>query len=310
LFVKADGRGGGLGGTNADSGKMAEANETNNTQAVSLTLPTKPDLTVSNLSVGTPITVAQNGAYSFPVSYTMTNSGATAAAPNWYDVGYLSTDGALDNADVALVGYHTQTAALAVGASYTINGTFTTTATTTPGTYTLFVKADGRWPGVGGTNTDNGVVAEASEANNTQVVSLTLPTKSDLTVSIVSVGTIIKNANSTYSIPLTYIVTNSGGATAAPNWYDVGYLSANGVFDNADVALAGYHQQTVALAAGASYTINGTFTTTATTTPGTYTLFVKEDGRWPGVGGTNTDNGVVAEANETNNTASVTVVLP
>jgi hypothetical protein len=37
---------------------------------------------------------------------------------------------------------------------------------------------------------------------------------------------------------------------------------------------------------------------------------VKADGRGSWLGYTNTDNGYVAEANEGNNTASMTVVLP
>jgi hypothetical protein len=53
-----------------------------------------------------------------------------------------------------------------------------------------------------------------------------------------------------------------------------------------------------------------TFTTSATTVPGTYSLIVKTDGG----GGTGqyapTGPNVIAEANETNNTVSVTVVLP
>jgi len=53
-----------------------------------------------------------------------------------------------------------------VGASYTASGAYTTLTTTTPGIYTLFVKADGKGGGLGGTNTDNGAVAEVNEANN------------------------------------------------------------------------------------------------------------------------------------------------
>src|SRR5439155_925587 len=167
-----------------------------------------------------------------------------------------------------------------------------TATTTAPGTYTLFVKADGRWTGGGGgTNTDNGRLVEANEANNTQALTLTLPVKPDLTVSNASIGVITVNQNGVYNIPVTFTVTNVGGVTAPPSWYDEGYLSVDGVLDNADLALSGYVNHTVALAPGASYTTTTTFGTATTTAPGTYTLFVKADGQWVGGSGTNTDNG-------------------
>src|SRR5262249_50724201 len=74
LFVKADGRGSGAwgGGQPTDNGFVAEPNESNNTQSLAITLPTKPDLTVSNASFGA-ITVKQNGAYMFPVTFTVNN---------------------------------------------------------------------------------------------------------------------------------------------------------------------------------------------------------------------------------------------
>ena len=96
---------------------------------------------------------------------------------------------------------------------------------------------------------------------------------------------------------------------AVANWWDAGYLSSDATLSNTDLVV-GYLQHTAPLAAGASYTAGGTYTTTTTTAPGTYTLFVKADGRGSWLGYTNTDNGYVAEANEGNNTASMTVVLP
>ena len=75
--------------------------------------------------------------------FVFTPKGTTPAAGAWWVV-------FLDNSDQALSGYHTQAAALAAGASYTVNGTFTTTPATAPGTYTLFVKADGLGGSLGG----------------------------------------------------------------------------------------------------------------------------------------------------------------
>src|SRR5204863_2448875 len=127
-----------------------------------------------------------------------TNGGGSPAAPTWYDQAYLSIDGTLDNSDQNLSGYHIQSTALAPGPSYsyTVTTTFTTTTTTAAGSYTLFIKADGRGPtNTGGTNTDDGYVAEANEANNAQALPITLLGKPDLTVSNASVGTISVGQN-------------------------------------------------------------------------------------------------------------------
>jgi len=309
LFVKADGHGPTVGGINTDNGALAESNEANNIQALTLALPSKPDLAISNVSVGA-ITISRAGAYNIPVTYTVTNVGGLSAPPNWYDLAYLSADVTLDTADQNFGGYTLRNTALAAGASYTQIIAFTTTAATTPGTYTLFVKTDGHGTTVGGNNTDNGALAESNEANNIQALTLILPNKPDLAISNMSVGPIAKNANGTRSVPITYTVTNTGGLAAPPNWYDLAYLSADATLDTADQNLGGYTLRNTALAAGASYTQTTTFSATAATVPGTYTLFVKTDGHGATVGGTNTDSGALAENNEANNLGLLTVTLP
>jgi uncharacterized membrane protein YhdT len=313
LIIKTDGGAGTGPYSPTGANNVVESNEANNTQFLAINLPAnpKPDLTVSNASVGA-ISVAQNGVYSLPVTYTVTNGGQASAAPSWFDLVYLSANATLDDSDQNLAGYNTHSAALAAGASYTATKTYSTSASTAPGTYTLFVKADGRGSAVGtGTNTDNGAVAEGNEANNTQALALTLPAKPDLTVSNVSVGAISVTQAGAYYIPVTYTVTNLGGLSATPNWFDLAYLSTDAVLDNADQNLGTYSLHNTALAPGAGYTVTTTYTSTATTAPGTYTLFMKADGHGTAIGsGTNTDNGAVAEVNETNNVQGLTLVLP
>ena len=312
LFIKADGRGNAVGqGTNADNGKLVEANEANNALGIAVTIPARPDLTVSNASVGT-LVANQDGSVAISGTVTVTNSGGLAAQPSWFDLAYLSTDSVLDNADVNLTGYRNNTAALAPGASYTVPFTYVAPATVTSGNYTLFLKADGRGNAVGqGTNTDNGKLVEASEANNAQGIALTIPARPDLVASNVAVGTIVKNANNSKSIPVTFTVTNAGGLATQPTWYDLAYLSIDGVLDNADVNLSGYRTNSAALAPGGSYTATVTFTTSTSTAAGSYTLFMKTDGRGAAISqGTNTDNGKVVESNELNNVMAIPVVLP
>src|SRR5208283_5364706 len=157
----------------------------------------------------------------FPVTFTVNNIGGSTAQPFWNDVAYLSTDATLDNSDL-VVGHLQHAITLAAGASYPVTFTATTATTTTAGSYTLFLKADGHGagiPAVSGTNTDNGNVAEASETNNTEALSITLPALPDFTVSNLSVGTIIKNSNGSHSIPVTFTVNNIGGSSSAPTWY-------------------------------------------------------------------------------------------
>jgi hypothetical protein len=213
---------------------------------------------------------------------------------------------------VNLTGNNYEPIALAAGASYTVTPYFSTTTTTAAGNYTLVIKTDGHGATLNlGTNTDNGNLVESNENNNTQALPITLPTLPDLTVSNLSVGTIVKNSNGSYSIPATFQVNNIGGSAAQPTWHDLAYLSTNGVLDNSSVNLSGNNYQVTALAAGANYSVSTTFTTTTTTAAGTYMLFVKADGHGATLNlGTNTDNGNVVESNEANNTASASVVLP
>ena len=268
------------------------------------------DLSIGALSIGA-IVANQDGSWTMPVTYTVTNSGTVTAQPNWWDLGYLSANGVLDSSSQSYNPLNSRTTALAPGASYTLTANFTTTTGTALGTYTLFVKADGHNVNyTGGTNTDGGSLVESSETNNIVSASVTL-NRPDLTVSGLTVGTVVANSDGTWTIPVTYTVTNSGTVTAQPGWWDIGYLSANGVLDNSSQSNNNYlNARTTALAPGVSYTVTASFTTTTGTAPGTYTFFVKADGHNVNyTGGTNTDGGNLAEANEANNTKSASVTL-
>src|ERR1019366_6015516 len=119
----------------------------------------------------------------------------------------------------------------------------------------------------------------------------------DVQISGMSLGSPKANAGGSWSIPVTYTVTNIGTVAAPSSWSDIGYLSAHGVLDNNSQSNS-YLHSAGALAAGASYTAAGNFTTSTSTTPGAYTFFVKTDGHNASyTGGTNTDNGNIAEAN-------------
>jgi hypothetical protein len=309
LIVKADGGNGTGQFAPTGANYVAEADETNNTQAVAITLPVKPDLTVTNLSVGT-ITENQNGSYNIPVTYQVNNIGGSAAVAIWYDRGYLSTDAVLNDTDQILGGNNYRTTNLAAGGNYTVSQTLTTSTATTSGNYYLIVKADGGNGGGQNSPTGANYVIEANETNNTQALAITLPVKPDLTVSNLNVGTIVKNGNGSYSIPVTFQVNNIGGSPAVASWYDRGYLSTDAVLSDTDQILGGNSYRSTNLAVAGSYTVNLTFTTNTATSAGTYYLIVKADGGNGGGQNSPTGANYVIEANETNNTASVAVVLP
>jgi hypothetical protein len=114
-------------------------------------------LVISSPAVGT-ITVNQNGSFNVPVSFTVTNSGGSAAQPNWFDHAYLSSNGVLDAASVS-IGSNTRTTALAANGSYNVNQTHVTTGIN-PGNYTLFLRTDGK-----SNPTQAGWVTEGNESN-------------------------------------------------------------------------------------------------------------------------------------------------
>jgi hypothetical protein len=251
----------------------------------------------------------QGGTYSVTVRYEVLNNGSSSISGGWYDVGYLSTDGALDNADVTGAALNYRALKLDPGASYVQESTFTSSVPVAGGRYSFFVKTDGRNPALGGTNTDKGRVTEVYEANN--VARVTVNLDADLVIGGVVVEAVTANANGSYSIRVKYRVTNMGTTAAATaSWYDVGYLSADDILDNADQSNSYLWFQGTTLLPGAFYERTATYATAAGTVPGTYTFFVKADGNSPAAtGGQNTDNGRLSETDEANNIHAVQVKL-
>lgn len=303
LFVKTDGESSGA--FYSTVSHLTEADETNNVLSTTITLPQRPDLTVSGLSVGS-VTVNADGTYAFAVSYTVTNSGPSTAKGGWYDMAFLSTDGTLGTTD-PYVGYTYRSTDLAAGASYVVNIPVTAANTIAPGTYTLIAKTDTNSSGAFWTANDS-QLAESDETNNAIATSVNLPTRPDLIVTAgPTIGTITVNTDGSYSIPVSFTVQNNGGSTAQPSWYDECYLSSDGTLDTTDFYI-GYASRTTSLAAGASYVVNITCRTLTTTTAGNYTLFVKADGY--DSGGKYSTYSSLFESNDANNAASVSITLP
>jgi YD repeat-containing protein len=302
IFLKADS--GSAGGYNPAVNNLVESDETNNTLSSSITLPVRADLVPSGLGVGA-VTANANGSFTFQASYTVTNNGGSTALPSWYDMCWLSVDGALDASD-AYLGLYQRTTSLGVGSNYSNSITCTTPTSTASGTYTLFVKTD--TGSAGGYNPAVNNLVESDETNNIASTSVVLPTRADLSPGSLTIGTIVKNGNNSYTIPVTYTVTNNGGAPAPNNWYDMCYLSTNGTLDTSDAYL-GLFQRTTPLGVSNNYTNTINCTTSTTTSAGNYTIFLKTDGAQNSGFYAATPNSLV-ESDETNNVSSAAITLP
>jgi YD repeat-containing protein len=170
LIVKADGGSAGSGQFSPTGANFVfEANENNNTQSLPITIPTLPDLTVSNLAVQS-ITGNYVEGYYIAVTFQVNNIGASAAEASWYDSGFFSTGAVLQDSDLHLDSDVLHEVNLASGASYQVSVTYFVSSAT-PGTYNLFVKTDNGW----GPASGPGWVTEVNEANNTQSVTVVLP---------------------------------------------------------------------------------------------------------------------------------------
>jgi subtilase family serine protease/subtilisin family serine protease len=241
---------------------VVESDEDNNVAVRALGLG--PDLVVGALSApaaggaGAPLTLTD----------TTTNQGAGAAAASTTRF-YLSTDPTWDAADTPLGGRAVP--ALAAGASSAGSTTVTIPAGTAGGVYYLVARADG-----------DGVVAEASEANNTRAVTVRIG--ADLVISSLSVP---GGAGAGGTLTVTDTTRNQGGGTAGTSTTRF-YLSTNVYWDAGDTAVGS--RVVPALGAGEASTASTNVTIPGGTPAGSYYIIAKADA-----------DGAVTEADETNN---------
>jgi Fibronectin type III domain/Divergent InlB B-repeat domain len=173
-----------------------------------------PDLTVSNLMIGT-ITSNANAEYSIPIAYSVNNSGNGLAKATWNDNCYLSTDANLDVND-RLIGSQSRSIDLAPGGSYFVSMTCLTNNTALGGAQSLFVKADGG--GNVGFYAATDSVGESNEANNVMSANVMLPF---ITYAVTpSVG-----ANGVIS-PSSTLLVNRGTTTIFTVTPNVGYRTS------------------------------------------------------------------------------------
>jgi len=249
---------------------VTETSETNNITFAAIQLG--PDLTVSAFS--TPASAGAGATIS--VSDTTKNQGSSGSATSTTRF-YLSSNSVVDAGDVALGGRAIP--ALAAGATSSGSTSVTIPAGTAAGSYYVIAKADG-----------DGVVAETLETNNMAFASIQIGP--DLVVSALSVsGTPMAGG----AVTVSDTTKNQGGGTAGASTTRF-YFSTNTIWDAADTFLGS--RAAPALGPGASSSGSTSVTIPAGTAPGTYYLIAKADADL-----------VVAETQETNNTASAAVLL-
>jgi hypothetical protein len=233
-----------------------------------------PDLVVAGLAA--PASAAPGTALNLTVS--TRNAGTANAGPSTTRI-YLSIDGAVDSGDVALGAVAVP--GLAAGAAGTSALGVTLPGTTAAGTWRLIARSDA-----------GGVVAEASEGNNTLAVTLTVgtstggtPTARDLIVAALRGP---RGARPGESITVSLTISNTG-TSAVPASSAAIALAPEGTGTPAAVRLGA--APVPALASGTSVKVSVTGTVPSGTAPGDYDLIGIADA-----------TGAIAEIREDNNT--------
>ena len=243
-----------------------EADEANNVLAQAIALTT-PDLIPVTLSAP-----ASGGVSSqVEVTWVVQNQGTGEATPSWYDSLYFSTNETWDNQDIQLIAPQ-WTYSVASGQSYTQTHLVSLPQVPT-GTYYLVLQADG-----------NESIYEESETNNALAQAIALGTPDLVPVQIIAPPNVV----SAQQIELSWIVQNRGAGTPQVSWSDRLYLSANESWDDEDILIESFWQQS-ALAASSTYTHTQRITL-PTVSPGTFYLILKAD-----------NDGNLYETNEANN---------
>jgi RHS repeat-associated protein len=263
-----------------DAGKEVLENQENNNLGIAnlnINLTPPPDLQVSNVSApefsysGQPITL----------NWTVNNVGTgNTLNSTWFDGVYLSKDRFFDRQGDIFLGYAKHEGILTTGGNYQSSLT-ATLPTSASGPYYAFVITD----------LNSQVFEGVGENNNNDydrlAVQIELPPPADLIVTDISLPTsgIVGEIPST---AITWTVTNQGTNTAAGNWFDAVYLSADRSWDLDDPLIAKV-EHLGELAPGAFYTAT-TLAPLPPALPNNYRAIVRSDIR---------NN--IRESSETNN---------
>ena len=258
-------------------GIVTETNETNNTASISIIISdTRPDFT-SGAALTPSTSVTSGSTITFGVG--TKNVGVFTAGASTTRV-YLSTDATINPGDLELGSVVVPS--LAPTNFYFTNISVTIPPGTASGTYYIITKADA-----------DGIIAETNETNNGKSYAITVTSSSpDLVVSDLT-GPASAIADQTVSVNDTTRNNGSGTAGASTTRY---YWSVNNVYDSGDVLLGS--RSIPSLGAGATSAGSTSVTIPSGAASGTYYIIARADA-----------DGIVTETNETNNTASISIII-
>lgn len=206
-------------------------------QATSVSIPPHPDLQVTDIQVPEEGWSGQ-GIY---MQWTVKNFGDTAAEKSWTEYVYLSDDDSIGS-DVKLSEFN-YTYGLGVGESYTHIHPVTLPEDTS-GNFWIVVKTDAEY------DIDEYELENNNFGISVDSLSIYQTPYPDLQVTLVEGP---PSAVSGQSIEVSWTVTNNGsGATDAPVWYDLVYLSMDTVVGAGDFRLGSF-QNFSYLGPGESY---------------------------------------------------------
>jgi subtilase family serine protease len=261
-----------------DVNRIVESNENNNTFSKTLTVASAlPDLIVTDVT-WSPAAPVTGQAVTF--SAVIKNQGLAATPAGVVHRVSFSVDGVLVSFS------NTSTTSLAV------NGTRTLTANSGPG-------GSATWTATSGTHTilaqvdDTLLIAESNESNNSFSKSLTVTTtQPDLIVTSISKSP--NNPSAGQAVTFSAVIKNQGNAATPAGVVHRVSFSVDGTL------VSFSNTSTTSLA------VNGTRTLTANSGP-------NGSATWSATGGTHTilanvdDTGLIAESNEGNNTATISL---
>ncbi|MBP46864.1 MAG: hypothetical protein CMH53_02915, partial [Myxococcales bacterium] len=232
-----------------------EADEKNNNGAVAFAVVSKPNLVISDISLGVKSTPA---GVSFKSSYALENKGGTTAGASETRF-YLSTDTTFGKGDL-LIGKSTS-GSIKGGGKAQLGVGLTIPATTKAGKYNVLIIADAAK-----------AVSESNESDNQISVPLTVlaPKLPDLQLTAVALGS--KLISFKPGAKVTLKVTAKNGGTVSTGAYGArAFLSTDGTITPLDTAVSNIAIK-ASLLAGKSTSYDLTVTIPLNTKPGNYFL--------------------------------------
>ncbi|HQU43698.1 MAG TPA: CARDB domain-containing protein, partial [Pirellulales bacterium] len=226
--------------------------------AVTVSPPGLPDLSLTAATA--PATAPAEQADKLPLSYTVTNVGAGPANAPWRDDLYLSDKQTFDPGDPnqQYITALNQPSILSnsppvdAGASYTISSNVTLPPVSAGPRYLLFVAdGDGNLPQADGNSA-------GPDANDVKAVAINFTSPNvdlQLTAATVNGGSSAPiEAGNGATVPVSYTVTNAGGAATTQTWSDELYISDSQTLDASAQLVANLTGTSSAVAPNGTYT--------------------------------------------------------